>query len=370
MRILLTADTVGGVWDHAVTLARALDAGGHEVLLAVIGDPRGPRLAHVPRGVQVVWRSYRLEWMQDATDDVRAAGEWLSGLAHAWLPDVVHLNQMAYAVHAFPAPVLVVAHSDVVSWWSEVMDRPPPPEQARYAAWVRAGLAAADVVAAPSAYQAALVERHLGIREVRVVHNGVAAPEVAPGGREPITLGVGRAWDVGKGIDVLDAAAGRLDGDGFPVHVVGDLVGPGGERFQPRHATAHGRVERAEVDAWMGRASIFVSASRYEPFGLGPLEAALHGCALVLSDIGSYRELWDGCAAFFPCGDAAALADTLRALAADRPRRERLASAARKRALRRYTDAPMARAYVELYEEMCSVPSTPRAAAGRLLGKQ
>lgn len=370
MRILLTADTVGGVWDHAVTLAHALDARGHEVLLAVIGDPRGPRLAHVPGGVQVVWRTYRLEWMRDAADDVRAAGEWLAGLAHAWLPDVVHLNQMAYAAHAFPAPVLVVVHSDVVSWWGEVMDRPPPPDQAGYAAWVRAGLAAADVVAAPSAYQAAMVERNLGARDVRVVHNGVAAPGAPPEGREPITLGVGRAWDVGKGIDVLDAAAGRLGEDGFPVHVVGDLVGPGGERFHPRYATAHGRVERAEVDAWMRRASIFVSASRYEPFGLGPLEAALHGCALVLSDIGSYRELWDGCAAFFPCGDAAALADALRAQASDAPRRERLAAAARKRALRRYTDARMASAYLELYEAMCRVPPAPRPTAGRILGKR
>lgn len=63
MKILLTTDTVGGVWDHTVTLARELDAAGHEVLVAVIGEPRDERLAALPAGVQVVWRAYRLEWM-------------------------------------------------------------------------------------------------------------------------------------------------------------------------------------------------------------------------------------------------------------------------------------------------------------------
>ncbi|CAA9516606.1 MAG: Tryptophan synthase beta chain, partial [uncultured Sphingomonadaceae bacterium] len=37
MKILLSTDTLGGVWDHTVTLARELDAAGHEVLVAAIG---------------------------------------------------------------------------------------------------------------------------------------------------------------------------------------------------------------------------------------------------------------------------------------------------------------------------------------------
>jgi glycogen(starch) synthase len=95
-----------------------------------------------------------------------------------------------------------------------------------------------------------------------------------------------------------------------------------------------------------------VAPSRYEPFGLAPLEAALHGCALVLSDIGTFRELWDGCAEFFPSGDARALAQAIRRLSGDAQRRERLARAARTRALRRYTAGRMAAEYIELYHEM------------------
>jgi glycosyltransferase involved in cell wall biosynthesis len=74
--------------------------------------------------------------------------------------------------------------------------------------------------------------------------------------------------------------------------------------------------------------------SLYEPFGLAPLEAALRGCALVLSDIGSFRELWDGCAAFFPRGDAEVLAAVLAELEADPKRGARLANPPPSRALR------------------------------------
>ena len=37
MRILLTTDTLGGVWDHTVTLACELNAMGHEVLDRIYG---------------------------------------------------------------------------------------------------------------------------------------------------------------------------------------------------------------------------------------------------------------------------------------------------------------------------------------------
>ncbi|HEX2092635.1 MAG TPA: glycosyltransferase, partial [Longimicrobiaceae bacterium] len=98
MRIFLSTDTVGGVWDHTVTLARELYAAGHAVLVAVLGEPRDERLAHLPGGVEVTWRAYRLEWMPDAAEDVATAGEWLRRTAELWDADVVHLNQMAYAV--------------------------------------------------------------------------------------------------------------------------------------------------------------------------------------------------------------------------------------------------------------------------------
>jgi glycosyltransferase involved in cell wall biosynthesis len=354
MKILLTTDTLGGVWDHTVTLACELNTAGHDVLVAAIGEVRDERLAHLPKGVQVVSRAYKLEWMAGAADDVRAAANWLRGLAEVWSADVVHLNQMAYAAFGFPVPVVAAVHSDVLSWWAHVLGgEAPPGEWGEYARWVREGLRAADALVTPTQYQATLLVRHYDVRGARVIYNGVDLPHGEPEPRTEFSaLSVGRLWDRGKGVDLLDDAAGLLGADFPPIHVLGETVAPNGERYEPRHLRSHGRVERSEVDAWMRRASVYVAPSRYEPFGLAPLEAALHGCALVLSDIGTFRELWHGCAEFVPDGDAAALAELLRRLRDDPARVARLAAGARKRALRRYTSGRMAEEYAALYRQL------------------
>ncbi|MDQ3557304.1 MAG: glycosyltransferase, partial [Gemmatimonadota bacterium] len=185
------------------------------------------------------------------------------------------------------------------------------------------------------------------------VFNGVVPPERSMEPRcEFLVMSAGRAWDPAKGMDVLDRAMGRLGPEGAIAHLFGETEAPHGARFVPRHMESHGRVGRAEVDRWMGRTSVYVAASRYEPFGLAPLEAAFHGCALVLSDIGSFRELWNGCALFFPPGDVDALAAALAELR-ERPERcAALATAARTRAERRYTAGRMTSAYGAVYREL------------------
>jgi len=80
-------------------------------------------------------------------------------------------------------------------------------------------------------------------------------------------------------------------------------------------------------------------------------------------DIGTFSELWNGCADFFPSGDPAALAEVLAALVRDPVRVQRLAEGARKRALRRYTARRMAEEYVALYRDVVARPEPRRSVA-------
>jgi glycosyltransferase involved in cell wall biosynthesis len=103
-----------------------------------------------------------------------------------------------------------------------------------------------------------------------------------------------------------------------------------------------------ELDDWLARAAIYVSPARYDPFGLLPLQAALHGCALLLSDIPSYRELWDGAACFFRTNDADDLRRQWgRLLHANQDRRD-----ANLRARKLYTPRRMVEAYQRLYSNV------------------
>jgi glycosyltransferase involved in cell wall biosynthesis len=102
---------------------------------------------------------------------------------------------------------------------------------------------------------------------------------------------------------------------------------------------------------WLARAAIFALPARYEPFGLLPLEAGLSGCALVLGDIPSLREVWGDAALFVAPDQPAGLEAALQTLIRNAPFRDWLAKRARERALQ-YTPERMARAYMALYTQL------------------
>jgi glycogen synthase len=99
----------------------------------------------------------------------------------------------------------------------------------------------------------------------------------------------------------------------------------------------------------LGRASIYASPARYEPFGLAALEAGLAGCALVLGDIASLREVWGDAATYVDPFDDDHLTRELQRLIADPGAVADLGRRALDRA-RTYTPERMAAAYLAAWE--------------------
>ncbi|CAL8972487.1 Phosphatidyl-myo-inositol mannosyltransferase [Rhodoplanes serenus] len=376
-RILITADAVGGVWTYTVTLARALARHGDTVLVVTLGPPPSStqhrEIAAVGAltggSVRLHVTDLALEWMDPEGRDLDRARETLAAIARAFRPDIVHLGGFREATADVGVPVLVVAHSCVRTWWRACRGGvPDDPRWRVYADHVAAGLAAADAWAAPTrALRDAIADLYAPPRPGVVIPNGVAVPPAddPPPERRSVILAAGRLWDEAKGLDTLLGAAPRLP---WPVRLAGDTASPDGGApiALPDGVTALGRLDRAALLAEMRAAELFVAPARYEPFGLGIAEAAACGAALVLSDIASLRELWDGAAAFVPPDDPAALAATLTALCADAPRRRALQAAARRRATRYGADAMVNRIEtVHAALAACRVaPTNDRAVAG------
>lgn len=337
----MTTDTVGGVWTYCVELAHALAPYGVEVHLATMGRPldAGQR-AEVGIFTTVHESTFPLEWQADPWPGVDAAGGWLLGLAEAVRPDVVHLNGYVHATLAWPAPVLVVAHSDVVSWWRAVHDEPAPAPWDSYRRRVGEGLRAAGRVVAPTAAVAADLRAAYGVGEVAVVPNCRRPSLLRPAGKQPLVLAAGRAWDAAKGIDALCRVAPLLPG---PVVVAGETAAPlpGVEQV--------GALPFPQLAARMASAAVFAAPARYEPFGLGILEAGLAGCALVLGDLPSLREVWGDAATFVP--DDASLAAELTALLADPQLAQERGDAARARALT-FSPERTAEGYLQQYSAL------------------
>lgn len=362
MRILITTETTGGVWSFTEELVDALTARDHEVVLVVLGrDADSERCDALAGrdGVELHRLACPLEWEPGAEAELEESVERLRRIVARTSPDVIHLNRYYYGGFDLGAPSLVAVHGDLVGWWRAVHGEDPPEGawSRRYRGWVRAGLLGAGLRVAPSRWIAELTERLHGIGPIRVIHNARSADRFRArrrGRREPVVVGVGRLWDEGKGVRDLIPVAERLGGLARVV-VAGTARHPiGGEDFP---TAAHGvewagLLDTEELRLLFAQAQVYAATSRYEPFGLAPLEAALAGCALVLSDIPTFRELWDGCAEFYPAGDVDELTRRLRGLLGDGHRREALAAVARMRAVERYSPDRMAAEYEAAYQEL------------------
>jgi glycosyltransferase involved in cell wall biosynthesis len=364
LRVLVTTDTVGGVWQYSLDLARGLSKLGIEVVLAVLGPSPSPAQLEAAAGIDgltLTDTGLSLDWLAEDAPAVIAAGKAIAHLADEVAAGIVHLNTPALAAGAlFAVPVVAVQHSCVASWWQAVNATPLPDDFAWRTELVRHGLHAADVVVTPTAAFAEVTQRIYALPEpARAVHNGRTPLRLPEAGAQDFAFTAGRLWDAGKNLATIDAAAATL---AVPLHAAGPLRGPNGTAVLFDNIHSLGTLDEDELARWLAPRPVFVSAALYEPFGLAVLEAATAGCPLVLSDIPTFRELWEDAAVFVPPRDERGFRDAIAELVADDLLRSTLGLAASERA-RRYTPSAMAAQMANIYRGLLPAVTRPVLAA-------
>ncbi len=352
-KLLRPTDAVGGVWQYSLDLARQLSRNDVEICLAVLGPQASAAQradAGAIAGLELIETGETLDWLAADPAAVARAGYCLAALATDRGVQLVHLNSPALAAETdFPVPVLAVAHSCLGTWWEAVRAEALPADFAWRDALHGRGLARAAITVTPSAsFAAATARRHRLARPPLAVHNGRSPLPLGTGPMHDFALTTGRLWDAGKNVATLDGAAAQLH---FPFKAAGKCEGENGDAARFKHLSLLGQLDEIALGQLLGARPVFASASLYEPFGLAVLEAAAAGCPLVLSDIATFRELWDGVAIFVPPRDDHGFAEAIGTLVGDSSRRVAAGDAARERAAR-FTVAAMGNAMLEHYREL------------------
>jgi glycosyltransferase involved in cell wall biosynthesis len=360
MHILVTADTLGGVWTYTRELVGGLVRRGERVTLVSFGD--------IPTAAQTRWMeglenfdyrptAFKLEWMLDSEADMEASAQYLEAVIEEIRPDLLHLSQFYYGALAPEVPRIVVAHSDVVSWWAAVHRQEPPASD--WLRWYRGivarGLREATAVVTPSQWMLEQIGLHYGNPEsAAVIYNGrnpgLFNPYIS---KERNVVTVGRLWDSGKNAALLLKqelpAAVRIIGCNRHPDLGGNVFG--GETI-PENVQLEPEQDESQLARTLARAGIYAATSQYEPFGLAPVEAALSRCAIVASDIPSFRELWGDAAVFFRNNDAESLRRAIETLLLDPALWRQMGNRAFRHAQQRFTAERMVSDYMGLYQSL------------------
>jgi len=368
VHVLVTTDTLSGVWTYTRELVTGLVNRGVRVTLVSMGEiplPQQTAWMESLRGLEYHPTAFRLDWMQEGEQDLADSSGYLTSLVRDFRPDLLHLNQLCYGSLPVAVPRVVVAHGDLISWWKAVHGREP--DDSRWLRWYREvvtqGLLQADVVVSPTAWMLeALASCYLRPGRSAVIYNGRNPLFFNPYlGKEDSVLAVGRLWDAGKQVSLLTQHTHPI-----PVCIVGSEV--------PAHAkipiradvklavdniciALRGPQSESQLRSLYSRASIYVATSRYEPLGITALEAAFSRCAIVANDIPSFREVWGDDAFYFRANDSASLAEAIQCLSEDRELCRAYGNRAYHRARERFTAKRMIDEYLRLYQSLLGAKS-------------
>lgn len=358
-QLLMTTDPASGIWTYCMELCTALRSYGVHISLAALTseiNPQQRRQLSALSHVTLYESPYHTRWQQSPLDNMEKTGEWLVALERRLNPEIIHLNHLIYGSLNWRSPVVLVGHSCSLSWWEAVKKRPAPFEQwHRYREVVRHSVRQADRVVAPSTAMLDSLLLHYGpVEHPSVIFNGrdfpplLSSPEAKVPFMEPLVMSAGRVWDEAKNVSTVAKIARRLP---WKVCVAGAQESPEGLRIELPGVIALGHLSEEKLGEWLRRASIYVAPAHYEPFGLGILEAARSGCALVLGDIPSLREIWGDSAEYVDPDDPADLRRCIQNLIANPSWLRELMERAWRRA-QRYSSSRMAAGYVHLYQSL------------------
>jgi glycosyltransferase involved in cell wall biosynthesis len=201
---------------------------------------------------------------------------------------------------------------------------------------------------------------------VRIVHNGIDTGifrRLDHVEKEPNSLIiVGKTEDKKKGVAFLLEAVGLLKDDvDVKVSVVG-MQGPD-DGYRTKlvqqlgigdRVTFTGHIGADELARLYSSAEIAVTASLYEGFGLPAAEAMACGTPVIATRAGALPEIVGeyGTGVLIPPADPPALAAAIKRLLADKPLRETMGEAARKRIEESFSWEVAARKTLEVYEEV------------------
>jgi len=296
-----------------------------------------------------------------------AGGFELAGLARGVAADLTHCTHFPTP---FPAshPLVVTMHDLTPLIVSGIM--PSIAKRSVYRWWNRRAVRVADRIITDAAFTVGEIERvfpgvagritaiPLGVDDFASGPLGELAEPLATAVKTPYLLSMGSTRPHKDLPTLLSAfaivAENRpklrllLVGAGEPGYVASRMAAaPAAVR---ERVSFTGHVDDAALRTLMTGAAAFAFPSRYEGFGLPPLEAMALGTPSVVAQAASLPEaVGDGALSFAP-GDAGALAAQLEALLDDDDLRERMTLAGRARS-RELTWARTADATMDVYRK-------------------
>lgn len=357
---------------YTQTAARGLARRGHNIHVLV--GLRGVRSDFIDQGVAVHVRPVR--WLPVVCRWTPGLGEGMGLAWHLWrLHRTYRFDLVEFFNWEGPGliaaalrfvPVVVRLHTS--TWETVELARRTPTRAERFFMWAeKKTVQMARAVVTHSETHRRLSAERLGINDIVVIPHGIPMPvsalDYAQEPPKPIVLSVG-FLNPRKGIDVLLNAIPKVLRE-VPEATFWIVGTDPQHRYETEFRRDHPAIRDDQVKFWghvpsealpeyYRQCAVYVSASRYESFGLTFVEAMAHGKPVVGCQAGAVPEVVESgvTGLLVPPDDSGALAQAIVRLLRDPAMRKQFGRAGRERVQQRYSEERMVQDIEALYRSV------------------
>lgn len=327
----------GGVQRIVLDLARRLIDSGEDVV--VVGPGGGEAPSDVP--TRLVGRSSPIPGNDSVVPVAVRPAAWNATVASLSECDLVHVHEPMVPLVGWAAlrspTVVATFHADPPTWvrTSYRLLGPVASKPLANASLTAVSPTAAAVI--PAAWGS-----------LRLVPNAIDVDSFRPtGDRSPFRVAFLGRDEPRKGLDTLLEAWPAIRA----VEPRVELEVMGARRDPLPSVTFHGRTSEAVKREILASSAVFVAPNtRGESFGLIIAEAMAAGCAIVASDLASFRHVAGDSAAYFRPGDSPALARSVSKLIAEPSSAAAMGRSAQER-VKRFDWSVVLGQYLEVYRD-------------------
>ena len=219
------------------------------------------------------------------------------------------------------------------------------------------GLQHAQQIVSVSQYTAEQTRQAFGVRDIRLIHNGIPLPEdiealPARTLHTPFRLLYVGNWSLRKGVDLLAPIMENL-GVGYELLYTADAHGAHRKANLPANCRCLGRLDQAQVRGAYRDSDALIFPSRLEGLPLTVIEAMAQGLPVVCANSSSIPEIIENgiSGAIVAVDDIGAYSDAIRVLATRPDVATQRSVAGALRVKSHFSEERMIREYLDMYRQ-------------------
>jgi glycogen(starch) synthase len=365
LKLLMTTDVSGEVWDYTHALCKTLSASGAAkiLVLACGGMPSKEQREQLQNSnYDIVFLEYSFNWRNGFDifqQNINKIETIVNNSIQEFSPDLIHWNN-SFCTLKNDLPQIHAVHEDVLGqiYSQKKHGGISESDYKKYRDIIISSLDMSGVIVATSRFLADEILKKYEInKKIKIIYNGISFESNSEFANEPFLITKLSAQNSYHNLIFLIKTAQKMP-ENIKIFVLGEK--PAGNFKKPKNIEFLSGLSGEELKEFYKKSSIYLALSSWDVYSRTQIEAAYSNCAIVANDVPIFRDLWGDCACIFDRNNVNSLIKNINNLIENSRLLNLTAKNCQAKALSVFNSKRMCYEYANLYRDVAQRITKPK----------